>query len=78
MIGKCDVCGKDETFGWDENGNIIITKPDGTIKITPDSLYMIDKYGNVLTMDDVKAIFQQNSSTYDELYEHWLKTKQND
>ena len=41
-------------------------------------LLMIDKYGNTLTIDDVKAVYQQNSPTYDELYEHWLKTKQND
>lgn len=67
-----------QTLGWDEDGNIIITKTDGTIKITPDNVYMIDKYGNTLVIDDIRVTHQQNSPTYDELYEHWLKTKQND
>jgi hypothetical protein len=48
------------------------------IKIYNEGLFFIDKYGNTTTIDDVMLQYKQNSPTYDELYEHWLKTKQND
>lgn len=68
----------DSVYSWDEDGNMVITNSNGSIKITPNNVYLIDKYGNILRFDEAKLIYQQNSPTYDELYEHWLKTKQND
>ena len=68
----------DSVYSWDEDGNMVITKYNGKIKITPNNIYIKDKYGNILRFDEAKLIYQQNSPTYDELYEHWLKTKQND
>lgn len=65
-------------FGYDEDGALTVITPHGSMKITNDNLYLTDKYGNTITIDDMKAVYQQNSPTYDELYEHWLKTNQND
>ena len=48
------------------------------IRIYNEGLFFIDKYGNTTTIDDAMLQYKQNSPTYDELYEHWLKTKQND
>lgn len=63
---------------WDENGRLNLISENGKIVFYNKNTYIIDKYGNTLTIDDIKAVYQQNSPTYDELYEHWLKTKQND
>ena len=68
----------DASYGYDRDGNIIITKPDGNIKITPNNLCLTNMYGNKLTINETSMIYQQNSPTYHELYECWLKTKQND
>ena len=65
-------------INWDENGLLTAISEDGKIIFTNENTYMVDKYGNTLTIDDIKAVYQRNSPTYDELYEHWLKTKQND
>jgi hypothetical protein len=45
------------------------------IRIYNEGLFFIDKYGNTTTIDDAMLQYKQNSPTYDELYEHWLKTK---
>ena len=40
---------------------------------------LVDRYGNECGHNTQGNIFyEHNSPTYDELYEHWLKTKQND
>ena len=44
-------------------------------RITPEEIYIIDKYGNDMSLTDIQICFTQHSPTYDELYEHWLKTK---
>ena len=44
-------------------------------RITPEETYIIDRYGNEMSLTEILACFQLNSPTYDELYEHWLKTK---
>lgn len=67
-----------QIFSQDEDGSITITNAVGTITISKDNLSLIDIYGNTFTMTDMCASYQQNSPTYEELYEHWLKTKQND
>lgn len=68
----------DKIFSWGEDGTLTMITPYGSVKITNDKLSFTDKYGNTLTFEDMKAIYQLNSPTYDELYEHWLQTKQND
>ena len=65
-------------FNWDENGLLTAVNENGKIVFSNENTYMVDKYGNTLTIDDLRAVFKQNSPTYDELYEYWLKTKQND
>lgn len=62
-------------INWDENGQLTLVGEDGTIVFTNECVHMVDKYGNTFTVDDLKAMFQRNSPTYDELYEHWLQTK---
>ncbi len=63
---------------WDEDGRLILVSENGKIVFSSKDISMVDKYGNVVTIDDIKVIDQQNIPTYDELYEYWLKTKQND
>lgn len=46
--------------------------------LTNDDFYLIDRDGNVMSMLDLNSWLKPNIPTYDELYEHWLKTKQND
>ena len=38
----------------------------------------VDKYGNETSMVDMFLKFDKNAPSYEELYDHWLKTKQND
>ena len=70
-----DVLEPTQFIYWDRDGLLTLVSDHGAIKFANDDIYMIDKYGNTLTMDSIKAMFQLNSPTYDELYEHWLKTK---
>ena len=65
-------------INWDENGLLTVVDENGKIMFTNEDVHMVDKYGNTFTIDSLKTMFQRNSPTYDELYEHWLKTKQND
>lgn len=67
-----------QNIGWDKDGILTVTNALGTIKITNEGLHMINKYGDTLIADDKGYSCQFNSPTYEELYEHWLKTKQND
>lgn len=64
---------------FDEDGAIVFKSTDGaTIRITNKDLYFIDKYGNEMSMGDFKISLKSNTPSYEELYNHWLKTKQND
>ena len=65
-------------FSWNADGRLEVVNENGTIIFTNEDTYMVDKYGNTFTINDLQATFKQNSPAYDELYEHWLKTKQND
>lgn len=65
-------------INWDENGLLTAISEDGKIVFTNEDVHMIDKYGNTFTIDSLKAVFERNSPTYNELYEYWLKTRQND
>ena len=63
----------------DDDGGFVFVGVDGfEIKITSKTIFFKDKYGNTTTVGDAMLQHKQNSPTYDELYEHWLKTKQND
>ena len=64
-------------FSWNADGRLEVVSENGTIIFTNEDIYMVDKCGNTFTIDNLKAVFQRNSPTYDELYEHWLKTKDN-
>ena len=65
-------------ISWNADGRLEVVSENGTIIFTNEDTYMVDKYGNTFTINDLVATFIQNSPTYDELYEHWLRTKQND
>ena len=65
-------------FSWNADGRLEVVNENGTIIFTNEDTYMVDRHGNTFTINDLQATFQQNSHTYEELYEHWLKTKQND
>lgn len=58
--------------------NMIIKQDsEGTIIMNSDGAIMIDKYGQALDTRNGKCCFTPNNKlpTYDELYKHWLKTK---
>ena len=60
------------------DGLIIATGADGScIKMTNVDLYFVDCYGNESNLNDTKFTYKPNSPSYDELYNHWLKTKHN-
>lgn len=63
-----------------DSDNIIVNYMNGSILIvTPDCTRMVDKYGNECMFNaQGNVYYEYNSPTYDELYEHCLKTKQND
>ena len=64
---------------FDEDGALVFKSTDGAaIRITNEDLYFIDKYGNETSMVDTFLKFDKNAPSYEELYDHWLKTKQND
>lgn len=65
-------------FTWDEDGRLTLVSEHGKIVFGSKDTSMVDKYGNTVTINDISVISKQNSPTYEELYEHWLKTKQND
>ena len=75
VYGAKDDLEPTQIIGWDRDGFLTLTSDCGAIKFTNNDIYMIDKYGNTLSMDAMKAVYHQNSPTYEELYEHWLKTK---
>ena len=55
---------------------IVLKAKNGMMqRITPEETYITDQYGNEMSLTEIRACFTQNSPTYDELYEHWLKTK---
>lgn len=60
----------DGYFVWENNGMKQV--------LTNDDFYLIDREGNVISLLDMNNWLKPNIPTYDELYEHWLKTKQND
>ena len=63
----------------DDDGNFLLWGVDGRwMRITKDGLFFRDRYGNTTTIDGAYIRSSINSPTYAELYEHWLKTKQND
>lgn len=58
------------------DGLVIGMRPDGSyMKMTKTDLYFVDRYGNEECLSDFGVMYKQNSPTYDELYNHWLKTK---
>lgn len=63
----------------DDDGATIFKYVDGTgIKMTNNGLYAIDKYGNELLTNEIGVNYKSNTPSYEELYNYWLNTKQND
>lgn len=63
----------------DKDGSFILRGVDGSwFRIGNEGLSFRDKYGNTTTIDGGYIKSSTRIPTYAELYEHWLKTKQND
>lgn len=60
---------------YDKDGRLTAVNEHGQIVFTSDDTWMVNRYGNVVTINDINTMFQRNSPTYEKLYEHWLKTK---
>ena len=59
-----------------EDKCMILKGGDGqTVVMSADKILIIDEYGNSTEYFDGQVNYKQNAPTYDELYEHWLKTK---
>lgn len=63
-----------------DNHTICLNNPNGnSVIIDDDKFIFTDRYGDKLTLyRDEKIVFDRTSPSYEELYDHWLKTKQND
>lgn len=59
----------------DDDGTLWFRGENTSMRITSEDMYIIDKYGNEMSMTELKACFKPNAPTYDDLYEHWLKTR---
>ena len=59
------------------NDQFYIFASEGFMSIGPNGLFVINKYGDKVDInaDECKVMPNHNKPTYDELYEHWLKTK---
>ena len=71
-----DVDSKIEHITHDEEGMIFKYHDGSELKFTENFLQFTNKYGDVEIID--KHILQYTRTerpTYEELYEHWLKTK---
>lgn len=69
-------CPKSPCEDYKEDKCIILKGDDGReVYISEDKMITKDKYGDVVAYSDGTVCYKQNSPTYDELYEHWLKTK---
>lgn len=62
-------------FSWNQDGSLTLVSDNGSIIYTNSDTYMVDKYGNTLSINDIQCLFKLNSPTYEALHEHWLKTK---
>lgn len=59
-----------------EDKCITLNGDDGrTVIMSANKVIITDKYGDTIECFDGRVIYKQNAPTYDELYEHWLKTK---
>ena len=64
---------------FDDNVFTVNYVNGSVLTISKDCTRSVDRYGNEYIYNDQGALFYQyNFPTYDELYENWLKTKQND
>lgn len=60
----------------DDNGMIFKYTDGSLLKYTADYIEYTNKYGDVTIIDQKSFQFSQaERPTYDELFEHWLKTK---
>ena len=59
----------------DDEGSIIWDGLGITVKLTNERCYITSAYGDEICITNTHITHTQNSPTYEELYEHWLKTK---
>ena len=59
----------------DDDGYFVFRGKNISMRLTNEDLYIIDSDGNEMSMTDINACLRFDSPTYEELYEHWLKTK---
>ena len=62
-------------FYIDKDGSIVIRDGSVSMRIAKEDMYIIDKYGNEMSVTGLKTVFTPNAPTYDGLYEHWLRTR---
>lgn len=61
---------------FDEDGAFVFKSTDGTsIRITNKDIYLKDRYGNEMCMDNFKVSLKDNTPSYEEFYNYWLETK---
>ena len=59
-----------------DEGYIVVYRDGSRLKITEGLVSLTNKYGDVETMaSQIYWNMPSDRPTYDELYEHWLKTK---
>ena len=71
-----DIDPKIETITRDDGGMIFKYHDGSELKYTADFMQFTNKYGDI-EMIDLNGLqyIQAERPTYEELYEHWLKTK---
>ena len=69
-------CESNSKMFFDEYGVLTFSNGNETIKIKNDGIHIIDQYGNEMFIKDCKLTFNNNSPSYEELYNHWIKTKE--
>lgn len=60
---------------YDKDGVLALSDGHKAIKIKNDGFHFIDQYGNETLFEYAKLTFKNDYPTYEELYNHWLKTK---
>lgn len=72
LINK-DACEK--ILYIDDDGCFVWESLNGMrMRLSNEDLHIIDVYGNEISMTKAGVLYDCNSPTYDELYEHYLQT----
>lgn len=67
---------KPEALRLDDDGIIVVYQDGSQLKFTDEFVHFTNKYGDIEIIDSESYWhLRAERPTYDELYEHWLKTK---